>query len=360
MKAAVLLFCCIVIAPSCFGQSDEYDSLLAQYLKSDSLLLDELELKMASDSLDIFELMDSLLNKDYQFSQFSFRTGYNSEITYAGRNFGISQHGFHGGISYYHKSGLFADLSGYWNSALDPSYNPTIATMGYMGSFNKKWTFTMSFDHFFYNEPSGEDSLTYYPLINSANYSMYYELGKTTIYGDYSFMFGEEKAHRVRFGLMHTFSKSFRKGLIDRVSFVPSASVLLGDATIFLANPVYPEWNRNTRLLIRELMIMDFGYKAVRELWKNDRKKYFELEKKTYTKYQEYFFDYEYSTESKFGIMNYSFAFPLYLYMDRFTVALNYFYNVPVALPGEEIDLENNSYVGISIIYNIPLLKKKN
>ncbi len=347
----------LVFTQIVFAQENNYDSLLNSYLASDSILLDELELQLASDSLDIFDLMDSLLLSDYRYSQLSIRTGYTSDITYAGRNFGFNQYGLNAGIAYYHRSGLFADVSGYWNSSLDPSYNPTITSLGYMGTINHRWSYTLSYDHYFYNMPSDEDSLVYYPLTNSANLSTYYDLGKFTIAGDYSFLFGEESAHRLRFNLMYTFAKN-NWGFIDRFVFMPSASVLMGNATIYQLNPIYPEWNLATRYDIRQIMFDEFGEFYIRHLWRNNREEYLKLEKITYENYQDELTNYEYVPENKYGIMNYSMSAPFYFYINHFTVALSYIYNIPVALPGEELQLENNSYVGVSLIYNIPFKKK--
>jgi hypothetical protein len=357
-KIGIHIFSFIFFTQIAYCQEDSYDSLLNYYLKSDSVLLDELEMQLAAGSMDIFDIIDSLLKTDYRFSQLSLRTGYTSDITYAGRNFGFNQFGLTGGIAYYHKTGLFADVSGYWNSSLNPSYNPTITTLGYMGNLTKKWTYTLSYDHFFYNIPEEQESLVYYPLTNSASVSTYYELGKFTAASDYSYLFGDESAHRLRFNLMYTFAKK-KWGFIDRFVFMPSASVLLGNATIYQMNPVYPEWTYDTRYDIRQLMFQDYGQLQVWNWWRHDRNYYFIMEQETYEKYKDELSYYEITAENKFGIMNYSLAAPFYFYVNNFTLALSYYYNIPVALSGEELDLENNSYVGVSLIYNIPFRKKK-
>lgn len=341
-----------------YAQDVNYDSLLNYYLKSDSVLLDELELELAMDSLDIYDLMDSILEADYSFSQLSLRIGYTSNITYAGRNFGMEQHGFGTGASYYHKTGLFADISGFWNSDVQPNYNPTITTLGYMGNLTNKWTYTLSYDHFFYNTSASDDELIYYPLTSALNVSTYLELGKFTLAGDYSYMFGEKTAHRMRGSLMYTFSKK-NWGFIDRFVFLPSASVLFGNSDIYHVTTLYPEMNFDTRYDIRQLMFDDYGEPLIRYLWRNDRSRYFELEQDTYENYKEELSDYSITAENVFGLMNYSLSAPFYFYINNFTVALSYHYNIPVALPGEELSLTPNSYAGATLIYNIPFAKKK-
>jgi hypothetical protein len=340
------------------SQDNAYDSLLNHYLAADSILLDELEWQLASDSMDILDLLEKLLSKDFRNSQLSMRMGYTSDITYAGRNFGFNQFGLTGGMAYYHKTGIFGDVSGYWNSSLNPSYNPTIATLGYMGRISSKWTFTTSFDQFFYNKPDDEESMIYYPLTNSANVSTYFDIGKFTLAGDYSFMFGDQIANRLRFNLMYSISKK-NWGFIDRFVFLPSVSVLLGNAFIYQVNPVYPEMTLMTRYDIRQIMFRENGELYVRYLWRNDREKYYQLEKLTYEQYKDELAYYEISEENAFGVMNYSLTIPFYIYINNFTIALSYFYNIPVALPGETLDLENNSYIGTSLIYHIPFKKKK-
>jgi hypothetical protein len=340
------------------AQDADYDSLLNYYLKSDSVLLDELELELAMDSLDIYDLMDSLLEADFSFSQLSLRIGYTSNITYAGRNFGINQHGFGAGASFYHQTGLFADISGFWNSDVQPNYNPTITTLGYMGNLTNKWTYTISYDHFFYNMSATEDELIYYPLSNSLNLSTYLELGKFTLAGDYSYLFGEETAHRARGSLMYTFSKS-HWGFIDRFVFMPSVSMLLGNSDIYQISTVYPEMNFDTRYAIRQILFEQYGRELIKYLINNKRDRYLELERLTYEDYKEELSDYVITSDNVFGIMNYSLTVPLYFYINNFTIALSYHYNIPVALPGEELSLTPNSYAGATLIYNIPFRKKK-
>ena len=346
----------IITAFSVHAQDDEYDSLLNYYLASDSILLDQLEMELAADSIDILDLIDSLLYSDFRYSQLSLRLGYTSDITYAGRNFGIEQYGFGGGVSYYHKTGLFTDVSGFWNSNLEPAYNPTLLTAGYFGNFSKKWSYTLSYDHFIYNKD--DDELSYYPITNSLNGATFLEFGNFTIAGEYSFLFGEENAHRLRGNLMYSITKK-DWGFVDRLVFMPTASMLLGSAYIYQINPIYPTISIDTRRVIRQIMFEQLGENLTRYLWRNNREQYLKIEKEIYNQHRDDYVDYELTSENVFGTMNYSFSLPLYFYIDNFTLALSYHYNIPVALPGEDLTLEPNSYAGITLFYNIPFLKKR-
>ena len=346
----------LLLSQNSYAQEEEYDSLLNYYLEQDEEFLDQLEMELAADSLDILDLIDSLLYGDFRFSQLSLRLGYTSDITYAGRNFGIQQYGFGLGVSYYHKSGLFGDLSGYWNSSLEPNYNPTIFTAGYLGNFTRKWTYTLSYDHFFYNV--SDDELSYYPITNSLNSATFYELGKLTLAAEYSFLFGDEQAHRIRGNLMYTIAKN-NWGFIDRFVFMPTASMLAGNSYVYQINPIFPEQNRQTRFELRQIMFDQYGEKLIKYLWHNERDRYLDLERITYNQNSDYFLEYELTSTNVFGIMNYTLSAPFYFYVNNFTFALSYHYNIPVALPGEELNIEPNSYAGATIIYNIPFLKKK-
>jgi len=343
---------------SLLAQSENYDSLLQHYLSEDSILLDELEIQLATDSLDIFDLIDSLLNAKIIGSQLTIRTGYTSDISYAGRTFGFNQYGFNAGVAYYHSSGLFADVSGFWNSDITPSYNPTVTTLGFLGHLSLKWTYNLSYDHYFYNFDQTAEDNYYYPLTNSLNAATYLDFGKFSATGDYSFLFGEEYAHRIRLGIMYNLTAK-NLGFIDRLSFIPGASIFLGSSNVYNITPVYPEYNFDTRWDVRQIMYREYGEAFVKYLWRNERDKYFALEKYTYEQFQEELTDYVLETDYVFGIMNYSFSAPLYLYINNFTFALSYYYNIPVELPGENLELKPNSYVGVSLMYNIPFQKKK-
>ena len=94
-----------------------------------------LALEEELDSLSIFNLLDSvLLLSAVQKSELNVRVGLTSSVTSAGRDYNIDQTGYSAGLSYFHKSGGYLDLAGYYNTNVEPSYNPTILSAGYLGS----------------------------------------------------------------------------------------------------------------------------------------------------------------------------------------------------------------------------------
>lgn len=304
-----------------------YDSLLNAYLEYDSLLLTELE----ADSLSFLDLLDQLVSLQYSRSSMSFRFGYNSHVLNAGRDFGFRQYGLNGGMSYNHKSGVFLDLTGYWNSEIEPNYNLTITSLGYMGSFTPKWSLYASYDHYFYNTNELETDLLY-PLTNSLNFSTYYDLKLVSAGVDYGFLFGKESAHRIRPSISGVL-RFTNIGFIDRISIMPGISGLWGNQTILISTPNYQ--------LVQQL-INRIGERRFRLLYRYKPEVVESL-----------ILD-DYSEEDAFGLMNYSISLPVYLYIGYFGLSASYSLNFPVALPGEELDLSMNSFFGINASYTFP------
>ena len=329
-----LVFSLFIISAPLYGQElDDYDSLLADYSTLDSLLLSELE----SNSSSLMSILEDILNEDYLKSQLILRAGYTSNITNAGRNFGIQQYGLNAGIAFYHKSGLFADVSGYYNSDQDPKYNTTITSAGYMGLFGPKWNYYLSYDHFFYRPPQDIDYVISYPLTNSLNASTNYLIKGINIGADYSFLFGDETAHRTRLNL--SYYLTFRKvGFIDRINFNPNLSALAGNANV--TSIVFSqEIAKNNS----DELINDIGFMRFRYLYNNDRDQL-----KTLLS--------EEQTTNTFGIMNYSIYIPVSFNIKKTTLLLNYSLNFPVALPGEtNFDTTPNSYFSATLLFTISL-----
>ena len=106
----------MLLLPACsaLSQAPRSDSLA---LKADSVALKGLDNFFThQDSLEIFDLIDSLLKMEpiKETSQMAVRLGYNSNISADNRTFNISQFGLAPGVSYYHKTGIYADYTAYW------------------------------------------------------------------------------------------------------------------------------------------------------------------------------------------------------------------------------------------------------
>jgi len=309
--AAVLLICS---ASTLYGQ--DADSLFQA--PPDSTI------NTAADSLSVFALIDSLLSLDEQRapSQLGFRLGYNSNVLSNGRTLGIDNFGLSPGVSYYHHSGLFADVSAYWSKDFDPNYYLTVLSVGYMKDFNKTFGIIAGYDRYFYNT-GGED--WYIPYTNALSIAPIVDIGPVTFTVNYSLYFGEQYAHR----LMPSLSVALRKKKflgLDRISLTPGFFLLYGNEAITTFDYLPPE--------------------NLRELIEN-RRKYGTIFKPVEI------------TRDVFGIMNYSFNLPVSMSKGNWTVMVSYAYNIPKALPGEPLTLSESSFITGSILYLLDLKRNK-
>lgn len=314
------------------GQDEEYsfDSLLTSYLQSDSILLDELEaLLLEDDSLSIIDLVDSLISFDPRYSQISLRLGYNSQILNAGRDLGINQYGFTASLSYYHKTGLFGELSGFWNSEFSPNYNPTITTLGFMDGIGKRFGYILTYEHYFYH--GSESDELYVPYTNSLGANTYFDFDFLLPGLNYYFLFGEENVHRLQTYLSGRI-RIKKAGFIDQISLLPTASMLIGNQHLIFEQVNY-------RLLLYGVRQLKRGnitrqqLEEARDLIINQ------------------------TEETVYGIMNYTISLPVYFYIKNSSFMLNYSYNIPKALPGEFNTLENNSFFSVSFLQSFPFRK---
>ncbi len=259
-----------------------------------------------SDSLSIFNMIDSLLKSQSDLgSTLVLRAGFNSNIISAGRSIGVNQYGATAGGSYYHKSGLFADVSMYWSEAYSPNLYLTTLSVGYLRTFHKNYTAMISYDRLIYNNT---DINVENPLTNMLGISNFVDLKPVTIRLDYSFYFGQQTAHRITPGLSLSLRKYKFLGL-DRISFTPTYQMLFGNATITSIQLA----QRNSVLLGRRLPIV------------------------------------QQTDSNEFGLMNHALSLPLRLSKKNWSFTFSYSYNWPVALPKEESTLPQNSFVSLTI-----------
>lgn len=296
----------ILLSSACWAQDNSH------FLPdADSLLTEE-------DSLSLFSLIDSLLNQPQEdHSLFLVRMGYNSNVLSAGRTLGIENFGLSPGLSYYHKSGAFADVSGYWSQDFQPRYYLTVLSAGYLYDVSKHLSVMGEYDHYFYQ---GADDL-YIPYSNTLSVSGLLEFKPLQLSVNYAFYFGDTYAHRIQPGVSVRLQKKKWKG-IDRLSLSPSFYTLIGDET--LTDIRYPE---TVRELIRRLRQ---GLPAYEEV-----------------------------NRRVFGVMNYTISVPLTIMYKQWMVNFTYNYNIPQALPGEPLTLSESTYLSGSLSYYIPTKRRK-
>jgi hypothetical protein len=354
-RPLLLYLAAILFSPGIYtlrAQDVPSDSAMTVILKSDEDLLAEL---LAHDSTSLLDLLDSLMKLRAGYSMLSVSTGYISQITNAGRNFGIEQYGLHLSTAYYHRSGLYGDITGYWNSDLEPNYNPTVINLGYMRSLGRRWMLNAGYEYFWYNQggtADGDEPAPAYPLRHSFNLAGYFDLKWLSTGPDYSLLAGDETAHRLRWSVMGNINIR-TKGFIDRINIMPGAGILLGNANVYFLNATYPYTRAEEFRYVHRKMVEEYGFGVIRWLRQNDRPRYQQLFEETYQKYQSDFQVYELQSDNVFGIMNYSLFLPAHFYAGNFGFSLQYQFNIPVALPGEDIELAPNSFFGFGFFYRL-------
>ncbi|MBS1508978.1 MAG: hypothetical protein JSS79_20235 [Bacteroidetes bacterium] len=237
------------------------------------------------------------------------RTGYNSNITSANESLNLSQFGLSGGLSYFHKSGLYLDGTAYWSQEYSPSLYLTIGSAGYLKTI-KKWTFNLEYSRFFY---SFSDSTYSAPYTNTLGLSNYFNLKPFLFRLDYALYFGDKTANRIMPGVMINLEKRNWLGM-SRFLVYPSFNVLLGNESWQIYQPY------STRLI-------DIIYRVRHNL-------------------PLYYLE----DNNKFGVLNYSMSLPVSISLKNWTFLLSYTYNFPQALPGEQISVANSGNLSFSLI----------
>ena len=321
MKPTLSFF--LILGSACwsYAQSPRADTVKRPVI----ITLDSLNQSFtAEDSLEIFDLIDSLLLADPSLlkiedkSLMAVRFGYNSNITSDNRTFNIEQFGLAPGLSYYHKSGAYVDATTYWSNSYNPSFYLTVASGGYLHTFSKHYSILAEYSHYFYNQPS--DSTVSIPYTNNIGVSNYFELKPFMFRFDYYLYFGERSAHRLMPSIGLNLVKRNFLGF-DRIMFFPAFSVLFGSEQITTYG-LYP----NTLL---------------RVLWNRTHPN-----RKLPLYYEEH--------NTEFGVMNYGFTFPISFTKKNWSFLISYAYNVPKALPGETLSLSNTGYLSFSITRYFP------
>jgi len=275
----------------------------------------------SEDTLSIVSLIDSLLQlEDDLGSQLAIRVGYNSNVLSAGRTLGIQNFGLAPALSYYHRSGLYADVTAYWSKDFEPSYYLTVAAAGYMTDITKHLSVMAEYDRYFYNTNSG-----YIPYQNTLSVTPTIEFKPVSLSVNYSYYFGDQTAHRLMPGLTGTFSWK-KVWVLDRIAVLPSAYLLWGNEIITTIQYVEPH-SLAERISNRRKYGTPYSIQ--------------QIDKEVY------------------GIMNYMFSVPVTLSYKKWSLILTYAYNIPKALANEPLTISESSYLSGSLTYFIDLKRDK-
>ncbi|MFN8357033.1 MAG: hypothetical protein U0Y10_21445 [Spirosomataceae bacterium] len=164
----------------------------------------------------------------------SFRLGYTNHAYFAGRDYDIKQYMLMPSITYQHKSGVYADLSGLSYSQSNPMYEMTMASVGYMGIVGSNFWFFGEYSRTFLTKPDPDNPN---PIPNALTVFAMYDLGKVMPSVAYAYMFGDETTQRIIPSVSGYFAKKLN-GFIDRITFSPGISVTLGTTNSYYFNYV--------------------------------------------------------------------------------------------------------------------------
>ena len=328
--------------------SDKLDTLFAE--------LDELFIKDSS-KLEMFQLVDSMLAvTEVKFHAAMIRLSYLGQVTSAGRAQDVNQFGLFTGFSYFHPSGLYADINGFLNSSYEPQYFLTVPSLGYFQTFFKYWNVNLSHDFFIYN-----DTLNSQPFSNSINASNFLNLKNLELGVDYSYLYGKRDAHRLT--AIGNIRKKWRfNGFIQSVSVLPGATVQWGNADVIywrqsdspvldlieiIQNGNYPPLQRNEYLYLARLLLQE-RYAGAFLLLRRNNFSNDQIESAINT-----FNESQIQQENIFGLMNYSIQLPVNISFSSLNLMIAYQHNFPVPLPNEMFEYNSNGFLSLSLSYFI-------
>lgn len=162
-------------------------------------------------------------------AEINVRVNYTSRAVFSGREFGVREWMSTPSITYYAKSGFYADLSGYYFSQSLPHYELTALSAGYLGIVSDRVTLSGELGRTFLSQTSQQNLLPY-----SGNLSMSYLI--TPVFSanaDYYLMFGNATAHRARLSVSAFVSKKIVNSAVGlkRISCIPALVTIFGTET---------------------------------------------------------------------------------------------------------------------------------
>ncbi len=306
----------LFLSTSCALHAQDVDSLLSAD--------EDFNLFSNGDSLSLFALVDSLLalQELEPVSQLAVRIGYNSNVISAGRTLGVENFGLSPGLSYYHTSGAYADVSGFWSNDFDPKYYLTIATVGYSHFFNKHFSTIGCYDRYLYHV--ADDA--YIPYRNTLSLTSTFTVKPVNVNVGYSYFFGDKRVHRL-FPSIHITVQKKKIWGFDRIAILPTFCILLGSEQFTTSELLIP---KNRQEAIQNYRIYK---KFIPEIVTN---------------------------RTEFGVMNYALSIPISISYKDINLLFNYTYSIPKALPSETLTYSESSFLSASLTYTFDLKRNKN
>lgn len=325
----------IILTLSCFSQQDSLS--IEQQL---------LQLELELDSASLFGFLDSLLLAPTPKSEIGLRIGYSSSRVTAGRDFDQQLKGTTPGISFFHKTGFYADFSTFFDSQYSPSAYQSILHGGYMWIPSKKWVLNPYIERRFNHQFSSD-------LFYSAGTSISYDFKLFETSFDYAFLWGKDTGHR----LIPSISRKIRFNnvpLFKNITLYPSISLMAGTTTIFTyqyssqqidnyllrVQSLSDDEIRFLRVSGRITTAQAIQLRATRNLLLEGSEEDIATLKELLNTLEE---------DSSFALLSYTFSLPVTFSLKKTSIMISYSYSIPQRVPGEDLDLDPIGYLNISL-----------
>ncbi len=162
-------------------------------------------------------------------AELNVRVNYTSRAVFSGRELGSREWMSTPSITYYAKSGFYADVTGYYLSQSLPHYELTALSVGYLGIVSSYFAISGELSRTMLSQKGQQNLLPY-----SADASVTYNISPLlSANADYNLLFGNATAHRVRLSASAYLSKKVsQSGLgLQRISCLPALTAILGTET---------------------------------------------------------------------------------------------------------------------------------
>jgi len=358
------LFFFIII---CFGENIYAQNIDTTYKSPSELIKNDTVTKISSknDSLTsiaiedstIMKVMeiDSALTDDLLPSEFIFRIDYYNKTLSAGRDLGVNQFSVIPSITYYHKTGFYTGLSGSWYSKTYPNYSLTDLTAGYSNLLGKsgKFSYSLSYDHFFFNPSDGG------VLTNAFGIYSNYDFGSVNIGLNYSYLFGNKENGNKLSPSIGAYIKIKNVWFIDKITIMPSISATIGSNnlpfSVFNKNTFEKDnGDYNTKDILNAFQEQ---YPIEFKVWRKEKKSNPKLKIKDYLVNNN--IDVKLPDFKVFGLMSWNLSIPIKFTINNVKLGITYNYVIPVQLPHENYDLNNQSYFSANISYLLEMKPRR-
>jgi hypothetical protein len=245
-------------------------------------------------------------------SQLVVRLSYSPQTLFAGRDYGLRQSTTTPSLSYYHRSGAYASVSGSLYSVSTPHYLLTDLTAGYGNLLGNSFLYNVSYDHYVFSE-AGQGTLT-----NAAGALLSYDLGPVSLSTTYSLLFGNGQTGQRLLPAISGYKAWKKLGFIDKLFIVPSLSATIGTDNIVYQ--VFPR--KEVSKTTKPKKPAKPGQPVETEL-------------------------------TTFGLMSWNLALPVKVRVGSFTAGATYNYIIPIQLAHETTDagFSNKSYLSFTASY---------